>query len=486
MFNHETIENSQSYINMRKYTQSSTFSVDEKITKDNILKIILINIFSSSFNLLCICFIETINLIMMGSTLNSNLNVDSVGLGNLYLNFIGILLGFGMLGGLDTMGSNAYGSGKFRLLGVYTARSRIILVLLFLFFSSPMSMFSNNIFTYLNIKSDLAINASFYIVYMLPVIFLTFMFNLNIRYLQVMNIYFLPSLITISAAVIHFFLCYHLIIINGMEIAGLCISSNITMFYCFLVSTIYIYYSNPCPLSLFLWSEEVFICNDFFNYLKLSVYSGIQHYGDYMGYEIVCFMCSYLSEAEMAATLIVLNWANLIGFIWVGFSFPLSHMVGFFMGEKDFEMYELCLKIYFNINTITAVILGSITYFFSDYISGLYTSDVNTRELVSLILKYTTILTVCDIYNIMYQAILKGAGKQHITSIWNLTMSIVWMIPVSYYFGFVEGLNVLGIWIGCISYVIILMIVNVYYYSVLDIKKAAYLIDKEMEHNHAE
>jgi Na+-driven multidrug efflux pump len=166
-----------------------------------------------------------------------------------------------------------------------------------------------------------------------------------------------------------------------MGIDGLCISSNITMFYCFIISSRYILISNPCPESLFLWSDEVLHYNEFISYFKLSIYSGIQHYGDYIGYEVVCFMCSYLTEVDMAATLIVLNYANVIGFIYVGFSFPLSHMVGYFMGERDFRLYELCVNIFLKINIITAVILGSFTFFFSDSISAIYIKDQETGSL---------------------------------------------------------------------------------------------------------
>jgi Na+-driven multidrug efflux pump len=80
----------------------------------------------------------------------------------------------------------------------------------------------------------------------------------------------------------------------------------------------------------------------------------------------------------------------------------------------------------------------------------------------------------------MYQAILKGAGKQEITSMWNIIMSIFWMIPVSYILCFGLGFGIFGIWSGCISYVVILMIVNFYYYSVLNIIDASDTLEREL------
>ena len=53
---------------------------------------------------------------MMGNTKNASLNLDSVGLGNIFLNFVGVLIGFGILGGMDTMGSHCYGYKNYELL----------------------------------------------------------------------------------------------------------------------------------------------------------------------------------------------------------------------------------------------------------------------------------------------------------------------------------------------------------------------------------
>ena len=167
-------------------------------------------------------------------------------------------------------------------------------------------------------------------------------------------------------------------------------------------------------------------------------------------------------------------------------SFPLSHMVGIFMGKKDFCMYRYCVRLYTYINTITALILGSFTFYFSDSISQFYILNESTNIKANLIFKYWTIGVISDIYNIMYQAILRGAGKQAVTSVWNLAMSIFWMIPVSYFLCFQLGLDILGIWIGCISYVLILTFLNIYYYLTLNIQRAAHLIERELNNNKIE
>jgi MATE family multidrug resistance protein len=447
---------------------------DEKITRDNILSRILVMIISSSFVLLCIFLMETTNLIFMGKTVRSSLNVSAIGLGNIYLNFIGVLIGFGILGGLDTMGSNAYGSYMYEKLGIYTIRSRIILFFIFIVITLPFGLCSHFILDFLGIETNLALVSSTYIKYMLPTVLLTFNFNLNMRYLQVMHIYFIPALITMSSLIFHIIFCYFFITLCEDDVMGVCYASTLTMSYNLIVSTGYIYFTDPLPKSLFIIPpSSTFNYEDFFEYIKLSFYSGVQHYGDYIGYEVVCLMCSYLVETSLAATLVVLNFANLIGYIYVGFSFPLSHIVGYFLGKRDYTMYNYTIKLFFWINSMLAVFLVTFTYFFADNISYFYISSEETAVKASEIIVMWTVGCLCDIYNIMFQAILRGAGKQKVTSIWNLVMSIFWMIPVCYLLCFGLGYDVLGIWFGCISYVMILSFVNFCYFIFLDEKKAA-------------
>jgi len=444
---------------------------------ENILKEIMISVLSSSFALLCIFLIETINIIMMGNTKNASLNLDSVGLGNIFLNFAGVLIAFGILGGMDTMGSHCYGYQNYELLGIFTIRTRIILNGLFFLFTVPCCLFCYKILTFINIYEPLAENSYYYIIGMLPTILLTYNFNLNIRYVQVMQYYFYPSLIAITAMLLHLLICYFNVMVLELDLLGTCISSFVTMSYCLIMSIYYILSANPCPESLFFKPPtRTYELKEFYEYLKLCIYSGIQTYGDYIGYEVVCFMCSYLSQSSMATTLIVLNYANLIGYIYVGFSFPLAHFVGYYLGKRDYSMYKHCVFIFTWINIVSALILGSTVLFFPKEISALYTNDPETLEKSSHIFKIWTIGVVSDIFNIMLQAILRGAGKQHITSIWNLVMSIVWMIPLSYYLCFILKWDVFGIWIGCISYVVILTSVNTIYYFMLDVEEASAII----------
>ena len=481
---------------MRKYSYDRSFIskksndkklevdllINEEITKDNFFRNAFTNITSSISGLICYILIETINLTFMGKKSNkSQLLLDSVGLGNIYINFCGDILGFGILGGLDTMGANSYGSEKFKMLGIFTIRTRIMLMSFLALITLPLCIYSESIFLSIGLEQELAEYSSKYIIAMFPTLFIDLNFNVNIKYLQVMQIYFFPSLLIGSGLIIHVCLCFIFICIYDYDIYGLALSSFLTMSFNFLASVVYIVVKNPCPESLMIFHKDVFRMKEFIPYLSLSLYSALQHYGDSIGYEIVTFMSSYLGAINMSANIIVLNFVSLISYIYMGMSIPLTHFVGYFLGKRDFEMYNYTIKFFTCLNLLVGLFEVMLTYFLSYQISGMYSNSVETIEIASNLLKFYSIFLLVDTLNIMFQGILSGAAKQSITSIWNIGMTVGWMLPGSYFICFYFGLGLIGLWISIAIFVSCLFMVNLYYYLTLDYVLAADEVIKQLD-----
>jgi len=125
---------------------------------------------------------------------------------------------------------------------------------------------------------------------------------------------------------------------------------------------------------------------------------------------------------------------------------------------------------------ITALILGGTVFIFPRQISAMYTNDIERIEKSSAAFTMWTIGLSFDVFNMMLQAILRGAGKQLIPSVWNVVMSIILMVPVSYLLCFTLKWDVFGLWIGCISYVVITTMFNLVYFILLDLEEASSII----------
>lgn len=266
-----------------------------------------------------------------------------------------------------------------------------------------------------------------------------------------------------------------------MEIIGTCVVTFISMTFLVLCTSIYCLNNNDLKESLLFWDSRVLKPKEFFEYFMLCIYSGITHYGDYIGYEVITFFASFLTTDSFVASIIVLNYANLIGYVYVGFGYPLSHFVGNFLGSNNFDMYKYICDRFFYIHLLTAIILGFITIYFSENICLIYTRNQNVVNEGIEIVKIWGICSTFDIFNWMFQAILRGAGKQKIISIWNLLVSIFWMIPISYILAFTFDFKLVGLYVGCFSYVFILCFVNLYYFSTLNLEEVVGTLHNNVE-----
>ena len=61
---------------------------------------------------------ETMNLLFIGS-LNKTIPLAAVGLGNLFINMLGVAIFFGLNGALETLVSQAHGANDKHLCGIY-------------------------------------------------------------------------------------------------------------------------------------------------------------------------------------------------------------------------------------------------------------------------------------------------------------------------------------------------------------------------------
>ena len=214
---------------------------EETINKENIWSFTIINVISCTICLVSVFLIETINLSFVGYTEESEINLASVGVGNILLNFTSLFVAFGGLGALDTVGSFCYGKNDMKGLSLAVIRMRLIIIVIFLIFTIPTCMFATEFLQILGISHTVSERSGEYCFYMLPTIFFAFNFNLNVRVLQVIHDYLYISIISILGVIFHYvanFIVFNLYKSNNyINVAHI---SSISMFLMFLMSVFYL------------------------------------------------------------------------------------------------------------------------------------------------------------------------------------------------------------------------------------------------------
>ena len=445
---------------------------DEELTKDNIWPFTIVNVFSSTVCLVSIFMIETINLSFVGHTSESKLNLEAVGIGNILLNFTSLFLVFGALGGLDTMGSYCFGKKDYINFGIYTIRMRIIILICYLIFTVPTCLFTGNIITFLGLDSIVSTRAGNYTFNMLPAIFFTFNFNLNVRYLQIMQDYFWVSVISICCTVFHYIANLIMFSYYDSQYIMVAYISNISSFISFFLSTIYIFFFNNYKETLFFSHPNVMKIKEIVFFIKICFFSSLQHYGDYIGYEVVTFMGIYLPiKAENSASLILLNLTNIYSYIYSGSSYPLGQLVSYCLGREDESFYKFIIWTYIKLNLVVGSCLSGLCLIFSDSILSFYTNNDEIKDIATPILYLYALFSLVDNFNVMFQSILRGTGNQHIPSFWNIFMTILITIPLSFTFCFILNLGVIGLWMGIFCFTTSMLLISFYYTYIINFKE---------------
>lgn len=450
---------------------TSVLSAEEgdEISKENIWSFTLINVASSTVALVSIFLIETINLSFVGHTANSQLNLEAVGIGNILLNFTSLFLVFGALGGLDTVGSFCFGKKDYVNLGVYTIRMRIIIMTCFFLFTVPSCIYTSEILRYLSIESTIADRAGHYAFNMIPAIFFIFNLNLNVRYLQVMHDYIWVSVITVVCVIIHYIVNHILFSYYSSSYLTVAYVSNYSTFLAFLGSSLYILFFGPNRESLIFFHPSVLNVKEFWFFLKLSLFSALQHYGDFVGYEVVTFLGVYLPiAAENSASLVLLNYSVITAYLYSGSSFPLGQLVGYCMGREDEGFFKFVVWTYAKLNLVVGLSLSAFTYLYAQEILEFYTHNDVIVEIARPILYLYAIFSLVDNFNVMFQSVLRGSGNQHIPSVWNIILTCLVTIPVAYVLAFTFELGVIGLWCGIFIFMSSMLAVSFYYCYTLD------------------
>jgi len=422
---------------------------------DSGIKDVIINALPATMGLLFIFIAETINIIFIGRLNNPEL-ISAIGIGTLYVNATGYVIGLGLIGGIDTLCSQSYGAKQYKLMGIYVNIGRIVTIGFFIFMSIPCIIFADNLLLFIGQTEEIANYASEFCYSMIPSIFFALQYNCSLRYLQAMQIFLPGMIITLLTAIVHSLWCYIFIFYLNYGIIGAGLAIGVTQFLNFLFVSIYIQMLNPNPESYSYFPKESFDCGMIVSFLKLAVPSTVLFAADWLGFEVLTFMSSYLGNISLAANVCLFNFISLIFMIPLGISFAVTSLVGNSIGSGKIQR----AKKYAIIGILTGMtIVGILTVFvilFKSSIPHVYTSDESVIEIVIQLLNIYICFSILDSIQIVEHGILKGLGKQKISSIICLIILYPINIPMAYTFAFYYGLGIIGLWYSQLITVVLL------------------------------
>lgn len=422
--------------------------------------------------LLFVFILETINIIMVGQLNDPNI-INGIGIGTLYCNFTGYVIGLGLVGALDTRCSQCFGNGAYKSMGVFTNTTRVFVSLVFVFFCVPLSFLSSYVLEAIGQSEQVTYQARTYIITLLPALFFSLHFNIQVRYLQSMKSFYPGMVITLITFLLHPFWSYLAVLQLDMGVFGAGLAFSLTQFLNLLIISIYIHYYNPCPESYFFITADSISLSQILDFASLAVPSALLFCADWIGFEILTLLSSYLDPLSLAANICFFNFCSIIFMVALGLSYSSAALVGNYFGAlkiKTAKAYALnCIMLGFLIYIVVCTLL----YVFIESIPALYTQNLIVREkLIEIIFLYLKFALV-DCFQIVGHGIIKGIGKQEVASYIVLIVLFPFNIPLCYFLAFKLELGLMGLWYSQYTSISIIAISFFFILSTTDWRKLA-------------
>lgn len=418
-----------------------------------------------AFTYLGIMLMPTVDLIMVGHLGASA--VGGLGLGGALFAWV-MVTGLGFLYGMDFPASHAIGEGKpenaYRTFvqGLYL--SLICAVpgtLIVLFTSMNIEAFGFN--------SEVAPFArSFLNITAVSLIFV-FVFNACRGYLQAASIAIPTLLVLIAANLLNYFLNVALIFgrfgFPELGFQGSPTATLISRF--FMAATLFVIVvvrdrrgPNYIRHLGFEFDRAIFKL-----IARLGFPSAIQMLFEVGVFALATAMTAKFTADALAAHQMVLNSASMTFIVPMGISSATSVLVGQAMGARDFKLARLSGYQSWWIVLVFMGTTASCMLLFPEKILSVYSASGEVQNIAYSLLWLAGLFQLTDGTQALMTGALRGLGNTRTAAITNLIGHWAVGFPLSYYFAFIAGKGVFGIWIGLSSGLAFVAIVLTYFWN---------------------
>ncbi|XP_051891386.1 multidrug and toxin extrusion protein 1-like isoform X1 [Pristis pectinata] len=357
----------------------------------------------------------------------------------------GISVGVGLSLACDTLISQTYGSKNLTQIGVILQRAILILMI----FCLPCwAIFINTELILLAFKQppQVAKLAQLYVKIFIPALPMTFLYELESRYLQNQGI-ILPQIFTgfvtnIFNAVINYVLLYVL----ATGVAGSA-AANVASQYCqAIVLFVYIQWKKLHVQTWAGWSTECL--QEWGQFMLLAVPSLFMVCIEWWTFEIGIILAGLVNEVELGAQTIIYQGLSAAYMIPLGYSVAASVRVGKALGAQKTEEAKTSARVALWCAGVSALVISSIMAAMKNVVGYIFTTDKDIIQLVAELHLLIAAFHFFDAMSCVRGGILIGTGKQKLGAIASLIAFYLIGYPIGISLMFAAKLGVLGLWSG--------------------------------------
>lgn len=392
---------------------------------------------------------QTINLAFIGHTYekeNKTNALEGIGISHLYVNCSLLSIVLGIVSGLETLGSNAYGAKKYHLLGLYYHRSQLIAFTMVTILLVLQFFFATDIIAFFGIKQEVLYFVDKYIKVMMFFVFFDVQFGVNFRYLNIVNKSHVNLMIVIGCLLLHPLWCYIFINLLELGVVGAGISLIISQMLSSVSGLLYIHIAKPLPESIFGYRKDSF--RGWWDYLKVAIPSAMLMCAEWWGFEICSIIAIWIGSLDYTVHILLSSLYLVIYSACIGFGVSASIIIGRSIVHDNIDVVKQYSKIILIYALIVISCILIILMLFRNYVLYLFIDQEDVIEKGKEIILILGLVNLFDLMQTVLSSICRGLGKQLIASLIVFINFYITQNAMAIFFGKVLEWGVKGIWFG--------------------------------------
>ncbi|KAK3230982.1 hypothetical protein Dsin_002863 [Dipteronia sinensis] len=358
----------------------------------------------------------------------------------------GLLLG--MASALETLCGQAFGAKRYHMLGIYMQRSWLVLIM-FCFLLLPFYVFASPILKWLGQTDDVAEMSGVIAVWMIPLHFsFAFIFPVQ-RFLQCQLKNQVIAWVALVGLLINVLTSWLFVYVLDWGVIGAAVALDISWWVLFIGLFGYTALGG-CPLTWSGFSMEAF--SGLWEYIKLSVASGVMLCLENWYYRILILMTGHLKNATLAvdALSVCMNINGWQLMIPLAFFAATGVRVANELGAGNGKAARFATIVSVVQSTVVGLIFCILIMILKEKVALIFTSSEDVLQEVDALSYLLAATVLLNSIQPVLSGVAVGSGWQAMVAYINLGCYYIIGLPLGIVMGWVFNFGVKGIWSGMI------------------------------------
>ncbi|CAI9787874.1 unnamed protein product [Fraxinus pennsylvanica] len=380
----------------------------------------------------------------------SDPSLSAVSLGNqgIQLFAYGLLLGMGSA--VETLCGQAFGAGRYDLLGVYLQRATVVLF----FMGLPITLvyiFSKQILVSIGESENVASLAAVFVYGLIPQLF-AYTINFPIqKFLQAQSIVAPSAYISLATLGVHLLLSWIAVFKIGLGVLGASLVLSLSWWIIVSAQFLYILWTPKCKSTWSGFTWEAF--TGLWEFVKLSIASAVMLCLETWYFQVLVLVAGLLENPELAldALSVCMSINGLLFMVSVGFNAAASVRVSNELGAGNPKSAAFSVVIVNLVSFTTAVVVAIIVLSQRHVISYVFTGGETVANAVSDLCPFLAVTLILNGIQPVLSGVAVGCGWQAFVAYVNVGCYYLVGVPIGCLLGFKFNLGIKGIWSGMIG-----------------------------------